>query len=380
MPWATTWLERNQSMTEAPKYPPGIFARGPTLWMRFNVHGQEIRETTKLPLSKVKEAVRLRGRRIAEYERGETTKAADKLRMHDAFDLVVRDYELRDLASMETLRGHLKFLRPELGDIPLLLFNAADAERVMLKWKKAGVTHPTINKRMNVVRRALRLASQKRLVHFVPYIAKLQERKSVPKAIAPELADRLEAALPDYAAPHFRVAYELGIRKGQLARTLRRYVDLTHDVIAWPSDEVKNDRPHVVPLTGVVLEIVRGLMSRPPLHCPYLFHGPRCKPGHKRHPKYACVGDWKKSWRAACAAVGIPAGRKNDGYVFHNTRNSAATNFRAYQDMTEGEAMAVGGWKTASVYRHYDRKHIEQLRAKLARPRQSTLTRRGDTA
>src|SRR5262245_14188516 len=65
---------------------------------------------------------------------------------------------------------------------------------------------------------------------------------------------------------------------GDLSRA--QQLILERGVIAWPPSECKADEAHVIPLEGVGLAIVERLMARPRLHCPYLFHGPDCAPGH----------------------------------------------------------------------------------------------------
>ena len=100
-------------------------------------------------------------------------------------------------------------------------------------------------------------------------------------------------------------------------------------------------------------------------HCPYLFHGPDCRPGHTASKRYGCVGDFKKAWAAACKAAGLPIGRKAGGYVFHHTRNTAATNLRA-NGLDEGDCMALGGWKTRAVFDWYNLGDVEALRERLA--------------
>src|SRR5678815_5325234 len=77
-----------------------------------------------------------------------------------------------------------------------------------------------------------------------------------------------------------------GIRKGQLARTQRRFVDLQRGVNAWSPAECKQREPHVVPLDGDALTLVRKLMQAPPLWCPFLFHGPHCAAGRKASKAY----------------------------------------------------------------------------------------------
>ena len=186
-------------------------------------------------------------------------------------------------------------------------------------------------------------------------------------------AAALNAALPAYIRPFFQVALAYGIRKGQLARTLRRYVDLDRGVIAWPKDECKHREAHTVPLDGDVRAIVTELMRRPPLHCPYLFHGPHCAPGHSPSKRFGCLGDFKKSWRSALRAAGLPIGRKAGGLVFHSTRATAATTLRA-GGLEEADAMKITGHQTSHVFRHYDLGDVEALRARLAQARQQVAT------
>src|SRR5207245_11740384 len=79
----------------------------------------------------------------------------------------------------------------------------------------------------------------------------------------------------------------------------------------------------------------------------------------------------KKAWGTACEEAGLPAGRRAGGYVFHHTRNTAATDLRA-GGMDEADAMKITGHKTAHVFRHYDLSDIESLRERLAAARSNT--------
>jgi integrase len=207
-------------------------------------------------------------------------------------------------------------------------------------------------------------------LYFVPYIPRLKERSSRGRYISPADLAAILLHLAAYLRDFLAFAYDDGIRKGQLARTLRRYVDLERQVIAWPAEECKREEPHVVPLeAGGTLDIVHRLMESAPLWCPYLFHGPRCAPGRTPSKLYGCVGDFKTAWASACKKAGFPVGRKRGGYVFHHTRNSAVTNLVA-SGITETDAMKVTGHTTAHVFRHYDIGDVEALRDKLARRRE----------
>ncbi len=137
------------------------------------------------------------------------------------------------------------------------------------------------------------------------------------------------------------------------------FVDLERGVIVWPPAECKHRKSHVVPLEGEALAIVRALMEAPPLWRPYLFRGRHCAPGRTPSKSYGYVGDIKKSWATACRKAGFPVGRKAGRFVFHHTRNTAATNLRA-GGMDEADVMEITGHTTSHVFRHYDIGDVER--------------------
>ena len=118
-----------------------------------------------------------------------------------------------------------------------------------------------------------------RKLPFVPYVPRLKEEKNRGRYIAPKDASAISEHLPEYARDVFRLALVLPNRRGQLSRTLRRFVDLDRGVIEWPAAECKADEPHTVPLVSEAHAIVERAMERAVPHCPFLFHGPNCRPG-----------------------------------------------------------------------------------------------------
>ena len=207
-----------------------------------------------------------------------------------------------------------------------------------------------------------------RRLPFVPYIPGLEEHSPRGRYIGDAATTAIGANLPDYLQPFFSFARLYGTRRGQLARTQRRFVDLAREVIEWPAAECKADTAHVVPLEGDGLALIKRAMDDARTWCPYLFHGPDCRPGHAPSKRYGCIGDFKKAWAAACKAAGLPVGRKAGGYVFHHCRNSAATDLAA-AGLTIEDVMAVGGWKTAAVARRYNLGNLDALRARIVTSR-----------
>src|SRR5262249_39187448 len=79
-------------------------------------------------------------------------------------------------------------------------------------------------------------------------------------------------------------------------------------------------------LDGRPLQIIVQRHGDRRLHCRYVFHGLRCRPGSLPSKRYGCVGDFRKAWATANKKAGFPIGRKRGGFTFHNTRRTAVTN------------------------------------------------------
>jgi integrase len=90
-------------------------------------------------------------------------------------------------------------------------------------------------------------------------------------------------------------------------------------------------------------------------------------------------GALKKSWATACRKAGFPVGRKAGRFVFHNTRNTSATNLRA-GGMGEADAMKITGHTTSHVFRHYDIYDVDALRDRVAHAREQMRSRPSHTS
>ena len=114
------------------------------------------------------------------------------------------------------------------------------------------------------------------------------------------------------------------------------------------------------------LAIIEDLHRARRLHCPFVFHGSRCAPGHTSSKHYGCIGDFKRAWTTACLKAGFPVGRNAGGYVFHNTRHTAVTTL-VNAGVPAHEAMTVSGHRTPSVFDRYSLSLKQQTKAALRR-------------
>src|SRR5207245_7283151 len=97
------------------------------------------------------------------------------------------------------------------------------------------------------------------------------------------------------------------------------------------------------------------------LDCPFLLHGEDCAQRPAARP---CLATFKKAWAAACKKAGFPVGRKQGGYVFHNTRHTAVTNI-VNAGMPETLAMSVSGHRTRAVFDRYSIRREDAVREAL---------------
>jgi integrase len=350
----------------------GTGTRSPKLYIKGSIRGRPFGPEATGTTS-IKKARLLRADKMLKAARGETV-VSGKLTMADLCDALESHYRLNDRWNRNKQHA-LNLVRRDLGRIhpaALVTEHHDHVEAMQAAWKRSGMTNPTINRYCNYLRRALRWAVTKGRLTAIPVVPRLSEKGSRRgKYLPPGEAARLLAELAAHLQHAFVVAYALGIRRGQLFRTRRDYVDLTpgRETITWPPAEAKQEEPHVVPIEGPVLAAVRAAMAVRKLGCPYLFHGPRCRPGRDRDgAELGCLGDPKTAVRAACRRAGLAYGRKVAGFTFHSTRHAAATNMKA-GGMDEADAMATTGHKTTQTFRHYNHGNPDALRRKLAAAR-----------
>jgi len=168
----------------------------------------------------------------------------------------------------------------------------------------------------------------------------------------------------------FRLAYLLGVRKGQLRRTCKRHVIIRGDQwrLSWPAEETKSGkktgRPHEILLVDEPLAIVQRAWANRLPDCDLLFHV-------DGEPLGSMLGELKRT----CELLGIPYGR-GKGIVFHDTRHSAVTNFVA-ASVPETVAMTISDHADANVFRRYNVRRDDVQADALAKQTEYLAQQRG---
>lgn len=316
-----------------------IYQRGRIWWIKFYHRNQPIRESSKS--SDREDAHRLLKRRMGEMATGRFSgMAPERVRLSELFDDVKRDYALHERRSISHLKSRLQHLQ-SLADLRAADLTSQHIERYVLGRQREEASNASINRELQVLKRALALALQcdPPKIARAPYIRLLPEN-NVRKGFlddAPYL--KLRNELPDYLQPLYVIAYHLGNRLGELRRLRWDQVDLKRNQIRLHPGETKNEEGRVLPIYGEMrhwLLMQRTIRDTKYPTCSYVFH-PDGKP----------IVDFRKAWKSATKRAGLTA------TLFHDLRRSAVRNMRE-AGIAENVAMKISGHKTRSMFERYN--------------------------
>ena len=338
----------------------------PTWWLSYYKDGKEVRESANSEDRQVAlDLLRERLKALSDGTAVDPTR--ERLTVNAILDGLLAYYDRRGHRSRESAVSQVKAWREVLGPKRALVVTTRRCDTIIGDWKAGSMSHGTINHRISLLRRAYRLAKL-RLDPARLDFTDLFLPDNSPRGHYLSAADfaAIHRGLPEYLNDFFEFAYLVGTRKGQLARTTWAHWNADTREFTWSAAEVKARRDFVLPLDGRPLDMILARYPQRRIYCRYVFHGPRCAPGHKPSRRYGCVGDFKKAWASACEKAGFPVGRVNGGFVFHNTRHTAVTNL-VNAGVPAHEAMAVSGHRTRSVFDRYSIPLKDQTRAALRR-------------
>jgi integrase len=136
------------------------------------------------------------------------------------------------------------------------------------------------------------------------------------------------------------LAYDTGMRKGEVLGLMWPQVDMDRHCIRLAAKDTKTDKPRTVYLTGRVLA---SLSSLPKPRSGFVFRNPKSKMGWN---------DIRTLFNRACEKAGIKTGRI-EGVIFHDLRRSFVTNARR-RGIPESVVMRMSGHRTRNVFDRYN--------------------------
>ena len=280
-----------------------------------------------------------------------TTPQHRQLQLGSLLDDLVSDYRVRRVRSLASVLSHLKPLRDHFGNWRAVGINFRAIETYITTRREAEKSNATINREMELLRRALRLAHDRQLLPSIPKVRVLPEDNTRQGFFERPELEAVVAALPAYLRDFTRFAYLSGWRKGEIISLKWTDVDREAGAIRLRPEAAKTGRGRTVMLEGDLAELIdRRWQAR-------LFE----KDANLRvtalvfHRDGEPVGDFRKAWATACRAAGVP------DKLFHDLRRTAARNM-VRAGVPERVAMAVTGHLTRSMFDRYNIVSEDDLR------------------
>lgn len=359
-----------------------VFPRkgSPFLWCAYYLRGREYRESTgETDPQKAQRFLNRRMKEIGADQIGAKAFAGpqqDRVLVNELLDDLEADYKLggkrripREISPQ--MRSHLNRVRDYFGAIRANTVRARHVQGFVSMLKGQGKQNATVNRSLQLLGQAYRLAVSSERLSRALSVPKLDESGNVRKGkFTKDEAQLLFATLPRHVADAANFAYEGGSRKGELLKL--RWPYLVGDAICVPSSDTKNRRPRTIALTPELEEIIARRRAARVEGCGLIFH-------HDGQP----ITDFRKSWQTACVLLGLGrfycrdckdedgqyiymlddkkqcprCQRKSSrpkyiGKIFHDFRRTAAHEMWKAGNTIE-DCMEVTGHATSAMFKRY---------------------------
>lgn len=325
----------------------------------YSLHGKEHRQSTKTPDKKKARAIHKKNltARVLDKEgiMPMLTPKVQQVTVATLLDAWEKDIELRGLKSAYKLRSHAKPITTYFGSRRAVTVTSETVDQYIKALQQQDVADATINRRLQILGAAFKLAVTRKQIPSAPAIRKLSEAGNARQGFFEQAeVDAVVAALPEHLKDLTRFAYATGWRKSEIIGVSW---DMVKDNVLVLPDS-KNGRPRRLPIAGEVAEILSRqtkarTYTRPdgePRVADLIFH----RGGRS-------VGDFKKQWASALKAAGLTHEEKDPttgavttvhDRLFHDLRRSAARRLlrAGVQQIT---AMKLLGHRTPSMFTRY---------------------------
>lgn len=252
-----------------------------------------------------------------------------------AFSKARKKSHLRDTFSVRHLTAFfgerpLESLNPSAVE-DYLAFRKSEAAR-----KGRDLKGSTLNREIACLKTIARRALLDRMIDRNPVEGlRMFKEQSRNRTLTPEEYQRLLENCSLHFRPVVMLAYDTGMRKGEILGLKWDQVDFKAGVITLKAEETKTQESREIPLDRALLALLSGIPKT--LGSPYVF----TFRGHE-------LRDPKTAFLKACQRARIP------DFRFHDLRHCAVTNFRK-AGVSDTTIMSISGHKTYAVFRRYDR-------------------------
>ncbi|UCF83345.1 MAG: site-specific integrase, partial [Desulfobacteraceae bacterium] len=250
---------------------------------------------------------------------------------------------VKKLASFERVKYALANFNKVFGDRIVGTIKPVDLEDYQDKREGEGKAPATIDMEISIAKTMVTKAFDNDMVggHTVKAFRKIKRKLKKGSNARKRVIDRSEyLKLNNAAASHLKpiiiVAYNTGMRRGELRKLQWSHVDRKNMFLRLPKEITKEGKDKIIPINyhvNVTLDNIPRALNHD-----FVFTYKGQPISHK--------DSLKKSFKTACDDAGIPHGTKTpNGITFHDIRRTVKTNMltagvdKAHRDMILGHSL-----------------------------------------
>jgi integrase len=358
-----------------------IFMRGTTAWVQYYVHGRQVRESTHLHVlcqADMKKVERFLHKRLGEVEAG-IRRDTRHVTYESLRESLYNDYQinarksLRRSAEGKPLLPAVKRLDEFFAGYRAEEIDADLIRKFVTGEQGRGRSNGTVNRSVSALRRMFNLARREGKLRDIPFFPMAKEASPRQGFFEHEQYEALLKALPEYLRLPTAIGYYSGMRLGEILALEWSQVDFLRGVIRLRAGETKNDDAREIPIVPQLRTLLVEQRTKREPDCPYVCFR------FDRRGRAVKIQGFRKAWYSSCIRSGLgkmepktdrvtgellyapPRGPHSkpkvkmiyDGLIFHDLRRTGARAL-VHAGVPEKVAMAIGGWKTRSVFDRYN--------------------------
>lgn len=350
-----------------------VFRRGKVWWVAYcaprDGRSREFRERGGTSETQARALLEKRLREVANAREGikPFVGPRERLRIADLIADVLRQHEIERRAGQKSTKSHAKKVEEILGGYRASGITPAVLNRFIETRRGDGVTDTTIDRELEILRRALKLGSERGKVATVPRIPRLVSTHANARQ-GFFTREQIKAVLAAIEDPDFRDFIEwfsiTGWRVKEIGSLEWKSYDQEHQVLRLEPRNAKTRRGRVVPVVGPLVDILKRRKERRILTCRLIFHraGEPLGGLDRGGLKEWCYGQW---WRAIKAA-GLPGleAPREERLIPYDLRRTAIRNLRA-AGVPDQVSMKISGHLTRSMFDRYNIVDMDETAAAL---------------
>lgn len=317
-----------------------VYKRGNRFWIEYWVRGKQFRESVGRTEAEAKRRLKQRRREIA----GDSFvgPAAERITVDELLDNYVAHLTLKGVRSIASVESQLVPVREQFKWTRAIDLSTPMIEAYMKSRLEDGKQPATVNRGVQALRAAFRLAQKQGRILRSPYFALLREDNVRQGFFEKGDFSNVAAKLPEPLADFAWWAFFTGWRKGEITSLRWEHVDRSGRELRLPRS--KNGEGRAIPLAGPLWELIEKRWRSREYE---VADGVTRISDYVFHRKGRPLLSFYKSWTSACRKAGLPGRR------FHDLRRTGVRNLTR-AGVSESVAMSITGHKTTSMFRRYN--------------------------